>query len=60
MGCVGCRINTSRASEGVKDGSASKIGVVSREAIRSKVKGLAESRSYRPWMQFFAVQRLAL
>lgn len=59
MGCVGGGINTSRASEGVKDGSASKIGVVSREAIWSKVGGLAESRSYRPWMQFLAVQRLA-
>lgn len=59
MGSVGGGINTSRASEGVKDGSASKIGVVSREAIWSKVKELAESRSYRPWMQFLAVQRLA-
>jgi len=46
MGWVGGGINTSRASEGVKDGSASKIGVVSGEAIWSKVKGLAESRSY--------------
>ena len=31
--CFGGRIITSRASEGVKDGSASKIGVVSGEAI---------------------------
>ena len=43
MGCVDGGISTSRASEGVKDGSASKIGVVSGEAILSKVKGLAGS-----------------
>jgi len=36
MRCAGSRTITSRASEGVKEGRASKIGVVSGEAIRSK------------------------
>lgn len=61
-GCFSGGIITSSASEGVKDGSASKIGVVSGEAIWLKsttTKGLAETRSYRPHMQFPAVQRLA-
>jgi hypothetical protein len=50
-GCFGRGIITSSASEGVKDGSASKIGVVSGEAIWSKsatTKVLVETRSYRP------------
>jgi len=37
MGWVGNGTITSRASEGVRDGSASKIGVVSGEAIWSKL-----------------------
>lgn len=35
-GCFDDGISTSRASEGVKDGSVSKIGTVSGEAIWSK------------------------
>ena len=37
MHCVGSRTVTSRASEGVKEGRASKIGVVSGEVIGSKL-----------------------
>jgi hypothetical protein len=37
VGCVGGETITSRASEGVKDGRVSKIGVVSGEAMLSKL-----------------------
>lgn len=58
LSCVDGETVTSRASEGVKDGRASKIGVVSGEAMVQLA--FSGSRSYRPRNQFAVVQRLAL